>query len=242
MTDNIIPQDLLVSGAEDLGIVLSEQQVGQLSAYVALLLEWNTRFNLTRITDPTDIVTKHLLDSLMCLAAVDLPEGASVIDVGTGGGLPGIPVKIARPDIKLTLLDSTRKKLAFLEEVVAQLDLNDVRIVHGRAEETAHSTGMREKFDVVIARAVSETRILAEYTIPYLRVGGVLVALKSKDIDEELSAAKKSISSLGGHIKAVKKLQLPHTDIQRSIVIVEKKSPTNRRYPRRHSEIIQKPL
>ena len=155
-------RQLLASGANELGMNLSDRQLDMFDAFTAMMLEWNTKLNLTRITDPEEIAVKHYLDSLVLLAKVEVPEGSSVIDIGTGAGFPGIPLKIARPDLRLTLLDSVRKRLAFLEAAVSELSLSDVEVVHSRAEDAARDKHLRERFDYAVARAVAGLNILAE--------------------------------------------------------------------------------
>jgi 16S rRNA (guanine527-N7)-methyltransferase len=189
----MIPKDLLKSGALELGVHLTDSQLEEMSRFLALLLEWNQKFNLTRITDPYEMVTRHLLDALSCFSAYDFPQNASVIDVGTGAGIPGIPLKIARPDLEMTLLDATRKKLTFIEEVVSELGLKHASIVHGRAEDVGQDVSMREAFHVVVARAVADMRALVEYTLPLARVGGTVLIQKGPEMDAELAAAKKGM-------------------------------------------------
>jgi 16S rRNA (guanine527-N7)-methyltransferase len=242
MEMSMIPKDLLKEGAAELGVELSEDKIDSLSRFVDMLLEWNQKFNLTRITDPYEIVTKHLLDSLTCLKTAAFPEGASVIDVGTGAGLPGIPLKIVRPDLRMTLLDATRKKLSFIEAVVNELGLKEVVLLHGRAEDVAQDPSTREAFKVVVARAVAEMRVLAEYTIPLALVGGTIVVQKGPEVQDELAAAKKAISQLGGEVERVETLTIPRSDMTRSLVVIRKRAPTPKRYPRRHAEISKGPL
>lgn len=171
-------RDYLQEAAEAYGLCLTERMVEQFTLYYELLLEWNEKINLTAITEPKEVAIKHMIDSLSCLDEKVFPDGASVIDVGTGAGFPGIPLKIFRPDLKLTLLDSLNKRIKFLQEVVDRLELSEVQCIHARAEEGARNKALREKFDVAVSRAVARLQVLAEYCIPFVRVGGYFVALK----------------------------------------------------------------
>jgi 16S rRNA (guanine527-N7)-methyltransferase len=245
-----VVEETLRRGALELGIELGDRQISQFSAYTALLLEWNKKFNLTRITDPVEITVKHYLDSLTCLAAAPFPEGALVADVGTGAGFPGVPLAIARPDLRLVLIEATRKKLSFLEAlrqaILSQppsiLSLSKdgaprVELVHARAEDAARLPEHRERYDVVVARAVARMPILVEYCLPLVKVGGTFIAMKGPDIESELAAAQPRISALGGEKPEVARLTLPGTDIHRSLVVVKKVKPTPARFPRRGARI-----
>jgi len=201
--------------------------------YLRELLEWNKKFNLTSITDPEEIRRKHFDDSLLLLQTIQL-NNQSVIDVGTGAGFPGIPLKIACPKIKLTLLEATRKKIEFLKHLVSILDLKDVEIIWGRAEEVAKEK--REVFDVAVSRAVAKLNVLCEYCLPFVKIGGMFVAYKEEKVEEEVKAAEKAIQILGGKLKEIKKFPL------RSLVIIEKVSKTPPKYPRRAGMAKKKPL
>ena len=237
-----IPKDILKQGAFELGIDLSPKQLDQFELFADLLVEWNNKFNLTRITDPQEIVTKHFLDSLTCFKATQFPDNAQVIDVGTGPGIPGIPLKIVRSDISLVLLDSVRKKLTFLEEVVHQLELTSVETVHARAEDAGHDPKLREKHDVVIARALGKLPSLVELCLPLAKVRGVVLAMKGPEVAEELESAKRAIALLGGKIERVVEPSLPGTDAGRSIVVLKKIRPTIAKYPRKPADIEQAAL
>ena len=226
-------RQLLASGAKELGIDLSDRQFDAFDAFTALLIEWNTKLNLTRITDPEEIAVKHYLDSLILLAKVEVPEGSSVIDIGTGAGFPGIPLKIARPDLRLTLLDSVRKRLTFLEAGVRELSLSDVEIVHGRAEDAAKDKRLRETFDFAVARAVAGMSILAELCLPFCRIGGRFAAYKGPEIGPEVEEASRAIRILGGRLEAVHEFDLPQGGIRRSLVIISKVKATPAGYPRK---------
>ncbi|MDO8586109.1 MAG: 16S rRNA (guanine(527)-N(7))-methyltransferase RsmG [Armatimonadota bacterium] len=234
--------ELLRDGALQLGVELDGAQLGKFSLYTSLLLEWNRKFNLTRITDPREIVLKHYLDSLTCLAAAKFPLDANVVDVGAGAGFPGVPIEIARPDLNVALLDSTRKRIAFLEEVVEKLALAGVSLLLGRAEDAGHDAQRREFYDIAVARAVARMNVLVEYCLPLVRSGGFALLQKGPDAYEELSEARPAITLLGGEIEKVVTLKLPHSDATRNLVIIRKTLGTPAAYPRRPAVIQREPL
>jgi len=234
---------ILSSGAKRLGIKLSSAHLDLFDTFTTLLLEWNAKFNLTRITDPAEIAIKHYLDSLSLLAFVDIPTGFRVIDVGTGAGFPGVPLKIARPDLEITLLDSVRKKLTFLESALECLGLSDVHLVHGRAEDLGKAESYREKFDLVVSRAVGRLNVLAELCLPFCRVGGLFVAYKgAKSTQAEAEEASNAVNILGGKLEAVHEFVLPEGNLQRSLVVIIKKKPTPVQYPRKAGVPERNPL
>jgi len=226
-------REILSAGAAELGVTLDGRQLDMFEAFTALLLEWNSRFNLTRITDPKEIATKHYLDSLSLLAVVKVPAGASMIDVGTGAGFPGIPLKIALPDLKVTMLDSVRKKLTFLDKAVRELNLTEVALVHGRAEDMGRDVSYRERFDFAVSRAVARLNVLAELCMPFCRIGGRFAAYKGPDAGEEIEEAAEAVRALGGELEAVHSFALPEGDLQRTLVVIRKTRPTPARYPRK---------
>jgi len=245
----------LISGARTFGVELDEAQVQAFAAYLAALLEWNAKFNLTAITDPAEIVSRHFLDSLSLFALAERyplrAEGIAVIDVGTGAGFPGLALKIVCPTWRLTLVEATRKKCDFLEHIVAALKLDGVRVVWGRAEMVAHpSTGSpagsgrdeREQYDLVVARAVAEMNTLAEYLLPLARVGGLCVAWKGETVQSEVGAAKGAFAKLGGRLGTAKQVHVPGIEAKRHLIVVEKIAPTPAEYPRREGVPNQKPL
>ena len=234
--------ETLMNGSRQLGIDLGPRQLQQFSTYARLLLEWNDRFNLTRITEPRQIVVKHFLDSLCCLTAAEFPPDAEVVDVGSGAGFPGVPIGIARPDLNIALLDSTRKRLAFLEVLVEELDLAGVSLLEGRAEEAGRDPARRAYYDVAVARAVARMNILAEYVLPLVRVGGFAVAQKGPDAGEELAEAAHAIELLGGTVEKVESVTLPSSDLRRTLVVIRKVSRTPAAYPRRPAAIQREPL
>lgn len=207
--------------------------------YLNELLEWNQKFNLTSITDPAEIRRKHFEDSLSLLQAIRLTN-ESVVDVGSGAGFPGIPLKIACPGIKLTLVESKQKKVAFLKHLVSILGLNEVEVIWGRAEEVARQK--REIYDLAVARALARLNILAEYCLPLVRVGGLFVAYKSQDIEAEAAAAQGAIQTLGGNLKEIKKIKLPASDLITALVMIKKIAPTPPQFPRRPGMAKKHPL
>ncbi|KPJ67115.1 hypothetical protein AMJ44_07420 [candidate division WOR-1 bacterium DG_54_3] len=207
--------------------------------YLKELLRWNKKFNLTSITDPEEIRLKHFEDSLSILQTIKLTN-QSVIDIGTGAGFPGIPLRIVCPEIKLTLLEATRKKVEFLKHLISILDLKDVEIIWGRAEEIAKEK--REAFDLAISRAVAKLKVLCEYCLPLVKIGGIFVAYKEEKIEKEIEESKKAIEILGGRLKETKKFKVPDSDMVRSLVIIQKVAPTPAKYPRRAGMAKKKPL
>lgn len=236
---------MLVSGAARLGLGLSQEQLEQFETFYRELTAWNRHLNLTAITDYQEVQTRHFLDSLtIVLAWPEKPvaPGYRVIDIGSGAGLPGIPLKIAFPAIKLVLLEASRKKALFLEHLKNKLGLNDTEIAVGRAEAVAHDTCYRERFDLALSRAVASLPTLAELTLPFCRVGGLLIAQKKGNIKEEVSAAAPAITWLGGHLQEVKDLKLEELPDRRYLVVIAKVSPTPATYPRRPGLPAKRPL
>ncbi len=230
-------QALFQQGLSALNLPIKEEQIGQFSTYSSLLKEWNENINLTAIVDDDGIAVKHFLDSVLPLAHVKVEEGASLADVGTGAGFPGLPIKILRPDLKVTLIDSLQKRIRFLETVLKDLSLQDVTCVHGRAEELGKDGSYREQFDVLVSRAVANLKVLCEYCLPFVKVGGIFVALKAQELDEELAEAKPMIGTLGGKVEAVIEAPLPKSDMTRKLVVISKSSPTPPQFPRRANKI-----
>ncbi len=235
----------LNTGAKKLGLHLTPQQLEQFHIYYQELLDWNQRVNLTAITDYEDVQIRHFLDSLTVTLAWQTPIGDAelrLIDVGTGAGIPGLPLKILLPNIKLVLLDATAKKAAFLRHLKHRLRLDGVEIVVGRAEEIAHLTQYREKFDIVLSRAVAPLPTLVELTLPFCAIGGSFIAQKKGNIDLDISKATKAISLLGGSLREVKKADLEEFTDERCLIIIDKLSPTPQQYPRRPGIPSKRPL
>lgn len=236
-----IREEYLEKLAADLEIPLSRDMIGQFSRYADLLVQWNLKINLTAITAPDEIVVKHFIDSLIPLTLLpSLQEGAKVVDIGTGAGFPGIPWKIARPDLDLTLLDSLNKRIGFLNEVLSSLSLGG-KAVHMRAEDGGRKQEYRERFDLATARAVASLGVLAEYCLPYVKAGGYFAALKGGEVEEELEQAKYAIRLLGGKCRKVFSYSLPDGS-GRSLVLIQKISQTSTKYPRSSSQMAKKPL
>lgn len=230
---------LFSDGIKELGIAADKAQINMLSEYSLLLKEWNENINLTAITDDDGISIKHFLDSVLLLKYIDIGEGQTAIDVGTGAGFPGLPLKIMRQDIDLTLLDSLNKRINFLNCVNDNIGLKDTRCIHGRAEELARDNRYRERFDLAVSRAVANMTVLSEYCLPYVRVGGRFVALKANDADDEIAEAKPMIGTLGGRVAEVIKAPLPGSDIVRTLAVIEKVKPTPKAFPRTAKKIKQ---
>ena len=210
---------------------LSDKQENQFEKYMKLLVEWNEKVNLTAITEHDDIILKHFVDSLTIEKYIN--NGASVIDVGTGAGFPGIPLKIYNESLDVTLLDSLNKRINFLNEVIKELDLEKIKTIHLRAEDGGKDKMLREKFDVATSRAVANLSTLSEYLLPFVKVGGEAICMKGPNVEDELKDAKKAIKILGGEVKKKKKIVLPNSDIERNIIIIKKVKPTPKSFPRK---------
>lgn len=241
--------DFLLQSFDALDIHLSDVQANMFLKYYQMLVEKNKVMNLTAITDYHDVVIKHFVDSLSCVKL--LPEfdvisafngGASVIDVGTGAGFPGIPLKIVFPEIKLTLLDSLNKRVEFLKDVCAELNLNDVTFIHARAEDGAHDKQLRESFNFCVSRAVANLSTLSEYCLPFVRTHGYFISYKSEKAEQEIADSKIALSVLGGSITLEKKFSLPETDISRTLILIKKDKGTPKTYPRKAGTPLKKPL
>lgn len=223
-------------------IPFSEKQREQLTVYYEMLVEKNKVMNLTAITEFEDVLEKHFLDSIAVARYVDLTGELSLMDLGTGAGFPGMPLKIMFPNLKITLADSLNKRIVFLNEVIDVLELEEVTTVHGRAEDLAADANHREQYDYCVSRAVANLSTLSEYCLPFVKVGGAFISYKSGEIEEELSAAKKAIFLLGGQTKEVIPFQLDGTDISRSFVMIGKEKKTPKAYPRKSGIPSKKPL
>lgn len=224
----------------ELNLKLNEKQIRQFYMYMNLLLEWNKKINLTAITQEDEIILKHFVDSLTIVKY--LKEGATVIDVGTGAGFPGIPIKIVREDVNVVLMDSLNKRLKFLDEVIKELELEKITTVHSRAEELARSKKYRESFDVATSRAVANLSTLAEYMLPFVNVGGQCICMKGSEVEEELEQAKNAISVLGGIINTINTFDLPKSDMGRNIIVIDKVRKTPEKYPRKPGTPAKEPI
>ncbi len=230
------------TGLEALGICLNEFQLKQFMRYYALLVEWNSFMNLTAITEYDEVCTKHFLDSVSLCKALDCTQELTVIDVGTGAGFPGIPLKIAFPNLSITLLDSLGKRVNFLKEVIGALGLEGIEAIHGRAEDYAKPNMLREQFDVCVSRAVANLSSLSEYCIPYVKVGGLFISYKSEKLAEEKAAAEHAVSLLGGEFLEQVEFFLPNSDIYRNLVVIKKGKCTPKKYPRKAGVPTKEPL
>lgn len=224
------------------GLSLTAEQEAAFDAYALELAAWNAHTNLTAITAVEDVRVRHFLDSLTVLAALPIAAGAHVVDVGTGAGFPGLPMRIARPDLRLTLIEATGKKLDFCRHVAATLNLEHVQFVHARAEEAGRMPALREKGDVVVARAVARLPALLEYLLPLARVGGVAVAMKGRTAADEARDSTRALRLLGGRVRDLREFTLPGIEESHTLVIVEKTAPTPAGFPRRTGQPTQKPL
>ncbi|MGL4737577.1 MAG: 16S rRNA (guanine(527)-N(7))-methyltransferase RsmG [Cellulosilyticaceae bacterium] len=233
---------LLIDGANELGITLTETQVEQFMKYKALLLEWNEKMNLTAITEDFEVITKHFLDCLTVVNALDMHTIKNMIDIGTGAGFPGMVIKIAFPHIQVSLVDALKKRLTFLETVINELGLTKIEVVHSRAEDLGKKADYREGFDICASRAVANLAVLGEYTLPFVKKGGYLIALKGQKLDEELEVGKKAIAILGGELEAIVDATVPHTDLNHKIAKIKKVKETPKKYPRKSGEPTKAPL
>ena len=225
---------------ESWGFPFTQQQLDAFDTYGEMLRDWNTRMNLTAILEPQDMAVKHFLDSVLPLKVYDIPQNARLIDVGTGAGFPSVPMKVVRPDLQVTLLDSLNKRITFLNALCQGLEL-PCEAIHARAEEAGRKPQLREQFDVATARAVAHLRELSEYCLPFVKVGGVFLALKGGDCQQELQEAQEAIRLLGGQVERVEPLQLP-LDNRRTVIVIRKRSQTLSKYPRPSAKIAKFPL
>jgi 16S rRNA (guanine527-N7)-methyltransferase len=235
-----IPLSLLKEKAAEYGIQLDDKALERFDLYAKLLVEWNEKINLTAITDPEEIVIKHFLDCLTVFSKVEIKEGAKIIDVGTGAGFPGLVMLIARPDLKMTLMDSLNKRLNVIKDILEKLELT-ADVVHSRAEDGGQNKAYREKYDFSTARAVSNLRDLTEYCLPFVKVGGSFIAMKAAKADEEISAAQKAIKTLGGTVSEKHTFELEDAG-ERNIILIKKISSTPAKFPRPSAKIAKNPL
>lgn len=227
---------------KELGITLSETQQKQFYRYYELLVEWNKVMNLTGITEYEEVNEKHFIDSLSIVKVLDINDIHTVIDVGTGAGFPGIPLKIAFPHLKITLLDSLNKRIKYLDTVINELGLKDIHTIHGRAEEYARKEEYREKYDLAVSRAVANLSTLSEYCVPYVKVGGMFIPYKSGEIETEVKEAQTAIKVLGGKQTDIVKFTLPGSDINRSFIKIQKIKSTGKKFPRKAGLPAKEPI
>ena len=225
---------------KEFNIEINEEQIKSFEKYMNLLLEWNEKINLTAITQPEEVKLKHFVDSLTVLKYIN--DDDKVIDIGTGAGFPGIPLKIMKENTKITLLDSLNKRINFLNIVIETLNLRNIRAIHGRAEEIARNKLYREKYDVAVSRAVANLSTLTEYMLPFVKVGGKCICMKGANVNEELERAQNAIKELGGEIKRVDNFYLSDNDNERNIIVIKKIKETNPKYPRKAGTPSKEPL
>ena len=225
---------------KQMNLRFSVKQEENFFRYMDLLIEWNQKINLTAITEPKEIILKHFIDSLSISKYIE--KNMTLVDVGTGAGFPGIPLLIYRDDIKVTLVDSLNKRLIFLNEVINQLELDNVEIIHSRVEDFGKNKKYREKFDIATARAVANLAVLSEYLIPLVKIGGKCICMKGNTIDEEAKKSEKAFNILGAKNSKIEKIQLPNSDIERNIVILDKIKSTSVKYPRKAGMPTKEPL
>lgn len=233
-------EELMKINLKELNIELSDLQLEQFYNYMNIMLEWNKFMNLTGITEPEEVITKHFIDSLTVLDKID--KSASIIDVGTGAGFPGIPIKIAFPEVKVVLLDSLNKRIKFLNEVIEKLGLKNIETIHGRAEEYGRNKNHREKYDIAIARAVAPLNILLEYLMPFVKINGRCLCMKGSSSEEEIQNSKNAVKILGGELIETEDFYIPNTDIKRRVIQINKIKETNNKYPRKAGTPSKEPL
>ena len=230
----------LLEKASTMGVRFSVEQMEQFYKYMNLLIEWNEKMNLTAIIEPSEIILKHFIDSITILK--DIKDGSTVVDVGTGAGFPGIPLSIMNPTLKITLVDSLNKRLIFLQEVIKELNLKNVELIHARAEEFGRNKKYREKFDIATSRAVANLATLSEYLLPLVKISGQAISMKAGNASQEIEEAQKAIKTLGGHINRIDEFYLPQTDIARTIIIIDKIKETPNQYPRKAGTPSKEPI
>lgn len=235
-------KEILLEGGKELKLDIDDNMYNRFARFKELLLEWNEKINLTGITDDNEIMIKHFLDSLTCILTGVIKQDSKVIDVGTGAGFPGIPLKIYYEDLKLTLLDSLNKRIKYLETVSDDIGLRNVELIHGRAEDFGSKKEYREAFDIAVARAVADLSVLSEYCLPFVKVNGYFIAQKGPETNEEIMKSQKAIETLGGKIVDNIVIKLPFSHINHSLVLIKKVKETPRKYPRKAGTPSKKPL
>jgi 16S rRNA (guanine527-N7)-methyltransferase len=238
----LIFRDILAQAANEYSLSLTEEQLTNFTQYFEMLIEWNEKINLTAITDPKEVAVKHMIDSLSCYDEGIFKHGAKIIDVGTGAGFPGLPLRIFRPDLKLTLFDSLNKRILFLKEVAQKLEINNIEFIHSRAEDGGRNKQLREQYDVAVSRAVARLSVLSEWCLPFVAVGGFFIALKGSQYSQEIKESTNALRLLGGEIVKIENIKLPGLDDIRAVVYIKKIKKTLPAYPRRPSVAEKNPL
>ena len=234
--------DTLVKGIGEFDIKLSQDQQAKFSLFKELIQVWNEKINLTAITEDKEMDIKHFLDSASIFETGKILPGKSIIDIGTGGGFPGIPIKIIESDTDVVLFDSLKKRLKVLDDIIEKLDLKGIKTVHGRAEEASRTDEFREVFDLATSRAVASLPTLCEYCLPFVKVGGYFIAMKGPDLEEELKSSENAIKKLGGEVEDLISVELPSSDIVHNLLIIKKINHTPTKYPRGGGKPKKKPL
>ena len=238
-------ENILIDGAQKMGINLNKEQIKKISRYLELLIQWNQKINLTSLKTPQEIIIKHFLDSISCIKVINKytdTEEISVIDVGTGAGFPGMPIKIICPSIKLSLLEARKKKTMFLEKVIEEMNFKQVKILNGRAETFGKGADYREKYDIAISRAVARLNVLSECCLPLVRVGGLFIAQKGRSYKEETEKGLNAVQVLGGELIGVESVRVPFINQERYLLVIKKIKYTPSKYPRREGLPQKRPL
>jgi 16S rRNA (guanine527-N7)-methyltransferase len=234
--------DILNNACLNEGLSFDNEKYEKLMRYMELIKEWNERINLTAITEDEEIIKKHFIDSIKAFRFDNIKNAKRIIDIGTGAGFPGIPIKIIKPDIDVVLLDSLNKRVNFLNEVIIQLQLTNISAIHGRAEDFARDVKYREAFDVVVSRAVANLAVLSELCVPYVKLDGYFVALKGPSVEDEIKDGKKAVSTLGGTVENIINVEVEGTDLNHNLVVIRKIRETPKIYPRKAGTAVKKPL
>lgn len=234
--------DIMDKACEKLGLTFDENKYNKFMKYKSMIQEWNEKINLTTITEDSEIIQKHFIDSINIFNFKILKNSKNIIDVGSGAGFPGIPIKIVNSDIKVVLLDSLNKRINFLDKVIKELELKDIKTIHGRAEDFAKDKNYREKFDIATSRAVANMTVLSEFCMPYVKVGGYFLALKGPTIEQELNDSRNAIGTLGGKIQDIIKVDMEDSEMHHNLVVIKKMRATDMRYPRKAGMVTKKPI
>ncbi len=229
--------NIFEKGIRDLTLNIDNEKIEKFKIFSSLLIEWNKKMNLTAVTDPAEISVKHFLDSIAPLSVIEIKKDSKIIDVGTGAGFPGIPLKIVREDLDFTFMDSLNKRINFLKEVSDKVGFDKVEFIHSRAEDAGKNKNYREKYDYAVSRAVANLKVLCEYCIPFVKVGGYFIAFKQFEVNDEIEDARAMIGTLGGKIENIKEITIPQSDIKRKIIIIEKVKDTPIQFPRQPNKI-----